>query len=912
MHLNIQCIRNKINEFEIFLKDHPYDFLLINEHWCTEDEIDYIGIYNYNLISKFCRITTSHGGVAIYALRNYSCTVLEQINKMSADIHCEITAIEYQNIRIMTVYRSPNGNFDIFLEKLYLVLELLIKDNKVIFVSGDFNVHFHKINNQQTKMLMNIFNSFGFSKTYFGYSRNSHCLDNIFTNINKNNLHVQSMDTRLSDHLGIHLESNINFKTPLKRINYRPITEQGLPILNTYLENVNWDFIDETDTDVDKKFEMFIMIITDAIENIFPLKSRMINNNNKPKINWFNDDLRQMRDLLHFLFDFYKRNPTEHNKCIYNNYRTMYRCEINNAKTIYHEKFILNHSNPQQAIWKIINSQKNNHKNLTDKISANEFNDYFVNIPEDILKEMPPCNVAYSHFLENRMEPNQFKFKKVTERDVSEAINSLKNKISKDAYDLNTNIVKSIKHAILKPLTNLINICITVSIFPNCLKISKVVPVYKKNNIDDPTNHRPISVIPYFAKIYELILKIQLLDYFETRNLFNSSQYGFRNKLSTTLAIDKLTTLINSGFEDGQYVSSQFLDLTKAFDCVSHNILISKLNYYGFTTDSIALLKSYLCNRHQYVNYNSSKSKLATVKHGIPQGSIMGPILFLIYVNDLPNSVRGIQTILFADDTNLTDTNSNLDDLLSEVANTQSNIQNWFLANRLNLNTSKTEIMIFSLRNMEDLINPVSTKFLGVYLDSRLLWDEHTSYVCKKISKNIYLLRNIVGRVSESALVAAYHGLIHSIISYAILVWGHATSSANVFSLQRRAVRVISGIKYREDCRDQFKKLNILTVPCTYIFQCLLYIKNNLNKYIARNEIHSHETRYSNNIHQHFLRLNKTRDGTGYYGIIFYNALPPGVKLLNLNAFKLRIKRYLVINAFYTINEFLASDLSQI
>lgn len=313
-------------------------------------------------------------------------------------------------------------------------------------------------------------------------------------------------------------------------------------------------------------------------------------------------------------------------------------------------------------------------------------------------------------------------------------------------------------------------------------------PFTKKNDLDDPANYRPISVIPSVAKIYEYILKEQLINYFENENLFNPHQFGFRNNLSTTLAIDKLTSYINLGFEEKNYICSQFLDLTKAFDCVSHEILVNKLHYYGFTADSVGLIESYLKNRQQYVMYKNSKSKFLKVKTGVPQGSVLGPVLFLIYVNDLPTSVDDkTMPILFADDTSLTRTNNNIDELLNDTMNMQSMIQKWFVSNQLNLNVTKSETIVFSLRNTRTDDNPQSVKFLGVYLDPKLSWEQHIIRTCKKISKNIYLLRSLANRLSRNILITTYHSLIHSVISYAILIWGHATSVTTVFTLQKKS-----------------------------------------------------------------------------------------------------------------------------
>ena len=267
--------------------------------------------------------------------------------------------------------------------------------------------------------------------------------------------------------------------------------------------------------------------------------------------------------------------------------------------------------------------------------------------------------------------------------------------------------------------------------------------------------------------------------------------------MSTTLAINTLTDMLISGFENSEFVYTQFLDLSKAFDCVSHDILINKLSYYKFSINSRKLLTSYLQDRSQFVNYCNINSKPINVKYGVPQGSVLGPTLFLVFINDLPYNTAPARSVLFADDTTLIFNNKDTDALISSVHNKQATIHDWFLANKLMLNDNKTESMIFSLRQhtLDTMITTNCVKFLGVHIDSKLTWENHVQAICGKMSKNIYLLRNLASCVSQKTLLTAYFGLIHSVLIYAILVWGHSPHAASAFAVQRKAVRSNCGLE---------------------------------------------------------------------------------------------------------------------
>lgn len=567
------------------------------------------------------------------------------------------------------------------------------------------------------------------------------------------------------------------------------------------------------------------------------------------------------------------------------------------------------HCNKNKAMWNVINSNMKSTIGKHCNISPNDFNSYFSNIANKIISSLPVSNEDPIATMQNTKQNSLGSYDKFVLNEISfvemrNIINNLKNRNSVDYYGLNSKIIKHLKDLIIIPLTKLLNKAITLNIFPKAFKISRVVPVFKKGDADNASNYRPISIIPIFGKIFESALKIRVEHYFESKNLLSASQFGFRSGKSTISALADFVTFITNNINEGSYVASSFCDLTKAFDCLTHDLLLKKLEMYHFHPNTISFFKSYLSGRTQYVENNNVKSDPLPIKTGVLQGSVIGPLFFIIFVNDIVQYMSPCKLILFADDTTAVHTNSNLIDLQTQNSYIKNRLVNWFNANKLNLNENKTVDIIFTTKDLGCTVNPTEAKLLGIYLDPALTWFNHCDKISAKLSSLTYLFHNLVDCVSINTILTAYFSLFHSVLTYGILLWGHSASAKRVFALQRKVIRKIAKQSYRADTKPWFSKLNIMTLPAIYIYYCILHVKNNLQNYVSVNEIHLYNTRSTNNIYHPFYRINKTRFGVNYFSIKFYNVLPQHIRSLSSDDFEVYIKTFLIKNAFFSIDEF--------
>jgi hypothetical protein len=451
--------------------------------------------------------------------------------------------------------------------------------------------------------------------------------------------------------------------------------------------------------------------------------------------------------------------------------------------------------------------------------------------------------------------------------------------------------------------------------FPDCLKIAKIFPVHKEGDRREANNYRPIAVLPILSKIFEITINNRIIDFLTKKNILNKNQFGFTKGSSTASAVINLIHHIINGLEKKKKTASLFIDLRKAFDCVNHRILLKHLWKIGFRGKAHALLTSYLMNRRQFVRIGETDGNILINKCGVPQGSILGPTLFLIYINSIFDLELSGKIQLYADDAVLTYTENSDDDLYIAMSTDLRILNEWFIQNRLTINAKKTQFIKFKSKNSpitdnfnfiqfanEKIYSTENYKYLGLWIDANLNFGFHITAIKKRVAPIVGALWRMRRHVTPDILNNIYFAYVHSHISYLISLWGMTgvTRLHAIEVLQNKALKNLRGLPRLFPSRNLYSN-KILPIKYLKDYEMILIaykiIKNKF-KYShpisSRADIHSYNTRNAQNISLPQFRLSIGRNSFSYDAFKKYNEVPNHMKNTdNYLKFKSSIKQYL-------------------
>ena len=900
-HVNIRSLSKNFADFSEFISTLNISFssIGVSETWLRDFNENLYSIPGYCFISN-TRQHKSGGGVGLFIKSDLKFKLRTDLqspnNKLYESIFAEILQPNSKNIIVGCIYKPPDTSVSDFNNSINNILSTISFENKLTYLMGDFNINIlNAESHQPTEDFINLMTSNCLYPLISKPTRITHStatlIDNIFTNNLEFNMVSGIIYSDISDHLPVFqiTQFKLVFEPPPPRKHIRLINPQNILKFRSKLAEIDWSFLQNLDS-VNNCYDAFYNRLNSAYKQSFPLK--VINSEiQRPFKPWFSAGLRMSCKRKNSLYKQYILSPTLTNKSRYCKFRNKYYFLIKLArKQYFHDKLISVNSNLKKTwsiIKQVISKKKAEQNFITMKDSngtysdpaqiANKFNTFFTNIGPSLAKDIPSVHLSYKHFLAGCYDSSFF-LSPTCPSEISSIVCSLKNSNSVGFDDICIKPIKDSIDLLASPLSFICNLSFSSGVFPDKLKIAKVLPIFKNDDSSHFSNYRPISILPCFSKVLEKLFYSRLSDFLVKFNILNNHQYGFRQHYSTFMAVLELVNNIFQGFENNEYTVGIFIDIKKAFDTVNHRILIDKLRFYGIRGTPLAWISSYLSNRQQYVQVHGFDSSYNSIKCGVPQGSVLGPLLFIIYINDLFNSANSLSFILFADDTNIFFRHKSIFTLLDTVNRELSLVSLWFNANKLTLHPSKTKFILFhpSRKNinpddMHIFINrtPISrvtsTKFLGVIIHENLSWKPHITAICAKVSKITGIICKSRQYLTSNTLQTLYNSLFLPYINYCNIIWASTFTShlEPLYLIQKKIVRIISFSSPRTHTKPLFLKLKFLPVHSIFKFQISCFVFSHINNllptplsslFFFNYEHHDYSTRSKFNLHKYFLR----------------------------------------------------------
>ena len=551
---------------------------------------------------------------------------------------------------------------------------------------------------------------------------------------------------------------------------------------------------------------------------------------------------------------------------------------------------------------------------------ADSFNDYYSNVASDLAENIPDNNINFKYFM-NRRNVNDYVFTEVTKENVRNVISKLKTE-SCNFENVPVKIIKLSSNIMVPILTHIINTSISSGIVPSQMKLAKITPIYKGGCVTDMKNYRPVSILSVFGKILGKCIHVQVVDFIRENRILSSNQYGFVNGSTTEIALQSYVDGLLSALDDEMMTVSVFLDLSKAFDTVNHGILLGKLEHYGIRGDALRWFNNYLSGRKHAVKIKDSLSDTKDVTLSVPQGSVLGPVLFNLYINDITNCSNLVNFNLYADDTVISFSHKNIEFLENRVNSELKHVTSWLQTNKLTLNINKTNYVLFSRKNGpinnfkveidNKTINRLQkVEFLGVIFDSRLSWRDHIRGIVGKLNKHNAIMYMIRNRLPKHCLRLIYFTLVYPSLTYCNILWGstYRNQLQPLIIAHKKIIRTLTFSRRYEHTAPLFNILGIMNIDKINIYHSLIYVfksihglSNYSNKFVFSHEVHGRNFRDSYKLRPPLLDSVKSQQSILYRGCILWNFLPLVVRTIeSLLVFKSRLKEQLdhLVNSLF-------------
>ena len=876
VHLNIRGLNSKLGELSHLIdnsfKCQPPEIVMLCETWLKSnsprpnvpgyqlerhDRIRRRGGGTGILISSKCRYNRRHD------LELLDCTSLESC-------FVELKS-NYKNMIFGSIYRPPNTPPDEFIE---LFTELIAKihndDPKSGIVIGlDHNMDLlkHKTH-RPTRMFVEKLYDIGLmpiiTKPTCIAHNSATLIDNILvSNRLLDNIGQGIICDNTSDHLPCYIL--LHDIRPTKKedqfITTRDLRESNLAALKRCLsEGV---LLPNPSQDVNHQFNQLHDNLTKYVDNFIPMVTRKLNPKSIRREKWVCAGLLKSIKKSKQLYRKYINNKT--NKKLFEKYKhynhTLQKTKHYAKKSYYLEQCRQHRSNSKK-LWQTINHvirKTNNKTEVIEKLKINnvmeyrgdviaeELAKYFSTVGKVFADRIGPSSRSELDYLKNiPVSMRSIFLKPVTTSEIDKILTNMIPKTSSGIDEINNKLLKELKDYLLVPLELIFNRSLEQGIFPDRMKTAKVVPLHKGQRKDIANNYRPISLLLTISKILEKLVYKRVYEFLSSTGQLFVSQYGFRKKHACDHAVGELISAIAKGFEEGKQTAGVFLDLSKAFDTLNHSSVLLKLDRYGLRGPCLKWFESYLSNRSMLVScksddsINNHTSESHQVEFGAPQGSCLGPLLFLIYCNDLQIHLLYLNCIQFADDTTLYITHANLNYISFALDHDLRILQDWFKANKLTLNVGKSVCILFSKKtdtgkelriqiNGEAIPQVEFTKFLGMWVDRSLSWKEHASRLTLKLTRNIHLLRMGKHMLSPHVQKILYHAQISSNILYGLGIWGSMACQQDLNKLQSIQSQCVSLINCHRTTSQNYQECKILKIANQITLEmCKLWHKHYL------------------------------------------------------------------------------------